>query len=51
MTLAENLWLGSAQARQNLLHVVNYSTAFYGSAAIQGWKLGVDAPVEQGLYE
>lgn len=45
MTLAENLWLGSTQARQNLLHVVNYSTAFYGSAAIQGWKLGVDAPV------
>jgi predicted flap endonuclease-1-like 5' DNA nuclease len=45
MKLAENLWLGSVAAQQNLLHMVNYSTAFYGAAALQGAHLGLTAPV------
>ncbi len=44
MKLAEDLWLGSIAAQRNLLHVINYSTAFYGATALQGLHLGLNAP-------
>jgi len=45
MTLAENLWRGSVTARTNMIAAANFSAAFYGNAALQGWQLGVNAPL------
>ncbi|QBY00151.1 hypothetical protein E2K80_04875 [Rhodophyticola sp. CCM32] len=45
MKMAENLWLGALTAQQNLLHIVNFSGAFYGTAALQGLNLGLSAPL------
>ncbi|MGI3184286.1 hypothetical protein [Nioella aestuarii] len=44
MKLAEDIWLGSVAARNNLIAAANYSAAFYGNAAVQSWSLGLTAP-------
>lgn len=44
MRFAENIWLGATATQVGLSHIMNYSAAFYGTAALQAWKLGVDAP-------
>ncbi|WP_306045546.1 hypothetical protein [Nioella sp. MMSF_3534] len=44
MKLAEDIWLGSVAARNNLIAAANYSVAFYGNAAVQSWSLGLTAP-------
>ena len=44
MKLAEDIWLGSVAARNNLMAAANYSAAFYGNAAVQSWSLGLSAP-------
>jgi len=44
MTLADDIWLGSVAARNNLMAAANYSAAFYGNAAVQSWALGLRAP-------
>ena len=44
MKLAEDIWLGSVAARNNLMAAANYSAAFYGNAAVQSWSLGLTAP-------
>jgi len=45
MTLAESIWRGSVTARTNMIAAANFSAAFYGNAALQGWQLGVNAPL------
>lgn len=45
MRFAENLWLGATATQRGMSHMMNYSAAFYGNAALQAWKLGVDAPI------
>jgi len=45
MKLAESIWRGSVTARTNMVAAANYSAAFYGNAALQGWQLGVSAPL------
>lgn len=44
MKLAEDIWLGSVAARNNLIAAANYTAAFYGNAALQSWSLGLTAP-------
>lgn len=44
MTLADDIWLGSVAARNNLMAAANYSAAFYGNAAVQSWAFGLRAP-------
>jgi len=44
MKLAEDIWLGSVAARNNMMAAANYSAAFYGNAAVQSWSLGLTAP-------
>jgi len=44
MKLAEDIWLGSVAARNNLMAAANFSAAFYGNAAVQGVSLGLTAP-------
>ena len=44
MKLADDIWLGSVAARNNLMAAANYSAAFYGNAAVQSWTLGLSAP-------
>ena len=45
MNIAESIWRGSVTARTNMIAAANYSAAFYGNAALQGWQLGVNAPL------
>ena len=45
MKFAENLWLESIASRAKLVTVANYSAAVYGNAALQGWHLGLTAPL------
>lgn len=45
MKLADDIWLGSVAARNNLLAAANYSAAFFGNAAVQSWTLGLSAPM------
>jgi len=45
MKLAEDIWRGSLAARTNMIAAANYSAAFYGNAALQGWRLGLTAPL------
>ncbi|MBF9032241.1 NADH:ubiquinone oxidoreductase [Rhodobacterales bacterium HKCCE3408] len=45
MSFAEQMWLGATAAQRNAQYVMNYSAAFYGTAAIQMWKMGVEAPM------
>jgi predicted flap endonuclease-1-like 5' DNA nuclease len=44
MKLAEDIWLSSVTARNNLLAATNYTAAFYGNAALQSWSFGLTAP-------
>lgn len=44
MNVTDEMWLGARAARQNFAHLMNYSVAFYGTAALQGWRMGVEAP-------
>lgn len=44
MKLAQDMWLGSVTARNNLMAAASYSAAFYGNAALQSWSLGLTAP-------
>jgi len=44
MFTSENLWLRSQAAQQNLLKIVNYNSAFLGTAMVQGVQMGVNAP-------
>lgn len=45
MTFAEHIWRNAITARSNMLTAANYSAAFYGNAALQGWQLGLTAPL------
>jgi predicted flap endonuclease-1-like 5' DNA nuclease len=45
MKLADDIWLGSVAARNNLLAAANYSAAFFGNAAVQSWTLGLSTPM------
>ena len=45
MKLADDIWLGSVAARNNLLAAANDSAAFFGNAAVQSWTLGLSAPM------
>ena len=45
MKLADDIWLGSVAARNNLLAAANYSAAFFGNAAVQSWSLGLSTPM------
>ena len=44
MKFSENLWLGSVAARDNILTATNFSTAFFGNAALQSVALSLSAP-------
>ena len=45
MTLADTLWRNAITARSTMITAANYSAAFYGNAAVQGWHLGMTAPL------
>ena len=45
MKLAQDFWLGSVAAQRNAMSMVNYTTAFCGTATLQAWQLGINAPV------
>lgn len=41
----ENVWLRATATQRGLSHMMHYNAAFYGTAALQAWKLGIDAPL------
>ena len=45
MTFADTLWRNAITARSTMITAANYSAAFYGNAAVQGWHLGMTAPL------
>ncbi|MEM1273200.1 MAG: hypothetical protein AAGF88_05240 [Pseudomonadota bacterium] len=45
MTFADEFWLNATATQRNMRHMVNYGAAFYGTATLQAWKLGIDAPL------
>jgi predicted flap endonuclease-1-like 5' DNA nuclease len=45
MTIAEDMWLRGKAAQTSMMQLMAYNTAIAGTAAIQAWKLGLNAPV------
>lgn len=45
MSFAETMWLNTTAAQRNAQQLMSYQAAFYGTAALQGWKLGIEAPI------
>ncbi len=45
MRFADSLWLSATATQRGWNQMVSYSAAFYGTAALQTWKLGMDAPL------
>ncbi|MDG3040773.1 hypothetical protein [Roseicyclus marinus] len=44
MTNTELMWLRGQAAQRDVLHLVSYSAAFFGTAALQAMHLGLTAP-------
>jgi len=45
MTFADDMWLRATATQRTWSHLVSYGAAFYGTAALQTWKLGLDGPM------
>lgn len=45
MTYADDFWLGTTAMQRNVQHAWSYGAAFYGTAALQTWKLSMEAPI------
>jgi predicted flap endonuclease-1-like 5' DNA nuclease len=45
MTIAQDLWLRGKAAQASVIHLAAYNTAIAGTATIQAWKLGLNAPM------
>lgn len=45
MSYTNDFWLATTKAQRMAQHALSYSTAFYGTAMLQAWRLGMEAPV------